>query len=754
MEKVVQLHHSALLSIIDHGVTSNGRLYFVEQYSDGLPLDVLLGQAGPLKPRQAALILAVIAEAIAGAHAAGVFHGRVDSSAVVVERQGDVRLRGFGIAESLGESPEPSADVRGLGALARVCVTGDDGMVADVESSPLTRILELDTVDALPSAALVHAGMRRILGELGVEDAAAARAECCEDWSLFFLLHRTFTTEAAESAPDSSPDEGSVTPPPAEDALEDALDPDGEGFSNLTSSMEPGEGEESGESVPVEDVRAVMKPPGMEEELASDFEMPALQRKDGLAELQRLAEIEAGQAKRLQRSIGVAIVVVVILALVAGFVALRGPASEEEIRDQARAELAREMETYSIEIDGTRREGGSPTAADDVTWSPESQSAGILKAVSALGVTSAREIPDAWIGLAERGTPDSPAVVASRGMWLERQDWRQAEALLKRRVLRDSPLEVVVALAELYLRQAKPAEAQQVLRRMDKAGQMDPRYLNALATSCANQRDFTGALLALERLHATGLRTIKHLERIGVARWATGQRELAIEHFRDVVEKDPSRDRGAWMYIGAAESIRDRARTNRFLADLLKDFPNLAPMHLHLAERGLRERKYPTVVSHLATFRRLRPNAWEGAFTQSNLHFRRGALAAASKGYAALRAARPDDPVIAFNQGMTQLALKRGAKAKALFESAARLDPKQWQARCELGKSHQRGRNMAAAKARYREVSELNSRHQWIAQAVPIKLDSAQGDYLLTRPCFFSEIFEDASHSRVAHERP
>ena len=113
-----------------------------------------------------------------------------------------------------------------------------------------------------------------------------------------------------------------------------------------------------------------------------------------------------------------------------------------------------------------------------------------------------------------------------------------------------------------------------------------------------------------------------------------------------------------------------------------------------------------------------------------------------------MRQERPRDPVIAFNFGMAQLALKKEGRAKALFESAARLDAKQWQARCELGKSHQRKRQMAVAKAQYRDVQKLHGRHPWVGQAIPIELDSAQGDYLLTRPCYFPEIFEDASHAR------
>ncbi|GAA3833275.1 protein kinase family protein [Nocardioides panacisoli] len=79
----------------------DGLCYVVNEWGNGISLDILVLQAGPLGPRRAAWLVADVAAAIARAHQAGVAHGRLNPENVLIDRFGSVRLIGLCVDAAL-----------------------------------------------------------------------------------------------------------------------------------------------------------------------------------------------------------------------------------------------------------------------------------------------------------------------------------------------------------------------------------------------------------------------------------------------------------------------------------------------------------------------------------------------------------------------------------------------------------------------------------------------------------------------------
>ena len=114
-----------ILRVLDAS-TAHGTCYVVLEWGQGESLDLLLAREGPLPPRQAAWLVAEVADCLADAHALDLTHGRLVPENVLVDDRGDVRLIGFGIdAALLGMPPgRRSSDVTDLAALLYAALTG------------------------------------------------------------------------------------------------------------------------------------------------------------------------------------------------------------------------------------------------------------------------------------------------------------------------------------------------------------------------------------------------------------------------------------------------------------------------------------------------------------------------------------------------------------------------------------------------------------------------------------------------------
>jgi serine/threonine-protein kinase len=105
---VNQIRHRNIIDIFSFGVLDDKRQYFVMEYLDGKPLDVLLRERGRLRPEEAVPLLRQVARALDAAHTAGIAHRDLKPENVFVSYDDDgnpyPKLLDFGIAKLLGES--------------------------------------------------------------------------------------------------------------------------------------------------------------------------------------------------------------------------------------------------------------------------------------------------------------------------------------------------------------------------------------------------------------------------------------------------------------------------------------------------------------------------------------------------------------------------------------------------------------------------------------------------------------------------
>ncbi len=121
-----QLTDRRLVQIFDADDRSGHPPIVVTEWPRGGRLDDLLA-AGPLGPRRAAGIIAEAADALAGAHAAGLAHLCLTPGSLWWDTCGDVKISGLAIAAALTgvTAVDPAAaDTRGLAGLLYAALTG------------------------------------------------------------------------------------------------------------------------------------------------------------------------------------------------------------------------------------------------------------------------------------------------------------------------------------------------------------------------------------------------------------------------------------------------------------------------------------------------------------------------------------------------------------------------------------------------------------------------------------------------------
>jgi predicted Ser/Thr protein kinase len=112
VEVVKLLRHPNIVEIHEIDALPDGRPYCVMEYLDGMTLDALLREQGPLAPEDALDLLEPVCAALAAAHRAGIVHRDVKGSNVCVSFGGDrraVKLLDFGIAKLLYDDARGAA---------------------------------------------------------------------------------------------------------------------------------------------------------------------------------------------------------------------------------------------------------------------------------------------------------------------------------------------------------------------------------------------------------------------------------------------------------------------------------------------------------------------------------------------------------------------------------------------------------------------------------------------------------------------
>ncbi|MFM7109031.1 MAG: protein kinase domain-containing protein [Planctomycetaceae bacterium] len=168
-EAAARLDHAGIVSIFEVG-EHEGHPFYSMQLVEGTTLSRRLA-AGPLPPREAAALLAKVADAVQAAHDRGVLHRDLKPSNILIDAAGEPRVSDFGLAKRLEDeisvthtgailgtpcymSPEqaagsrgdvgPASDVWSLGAILYQMLTGRPPFQAASAMDTLLAVLESD----------------------------------------------------------------------------------------------------------------------------------------------------------------------------------------------------------------------------------------------------------------------------------------------------------------------------------------------------------------------------------------------------------------------------------------------------------------------------------------------------------------------------------------------------------------------------------------------------------------------------------
>ncbi len=165
--------HPGIASVFDAAAV-DGCTYVVSEWVEGRPLSQLLGE-GPLGSARSAAVLRAASEAVATLHGQGLVHGNLHPDNVVMTTDGGVKLTDL----RTNADTDSTADVRCLGALLYVCLTGKwpsrlvGGAIAGVPDAPVDddRLCEPRQVRAGVPGELSSLAMRALQPERSGLDA-------------------------------------------------------------------------------------------------------------------------------------------------------------------------------------------------------------------------------------------------------------------------------------------------------------------------------------------------------------------------------------------------------------------------------------------------------------------------------------------------------------------------------------------------------------------------------------------------------
>jgi serine/threonine protein kinase len=112
-----QLQHPGIVALHETGQAEDGTLYLIEEFVQGTTLASRLA-GGPLPPRQAAELVAAVADALDYAHRHGVIHRDIKPANILLDADGRPHLMDFGLAKREAEDASMTKEGQVLGTPA------------------------------------------------------------------------------------------------------------------------------------------------------------------------------------------------------------------------------------------------------------------------------------------------------------------------------------------------------------------------------------------------------------------------------------------------------------------------------------------------------------------------------------------------------------------------------------------------------------------------------------------------------------
>ncbi|MFR9805586.1 serine/threonine-protein kinase [Pseudonocardia sp. RS010] len=194
-----RLQHAHVISMFDV-VVHDERPWLVMEYLPSRSLAVVLGEKGPMEPREVAAIGRQVADGLAAAHAAGVVHRDIKPGNVLIAEDGRAKITDFGVSRAVddvqltrtgmiagtpaflapevarGQEPTSASDVFALGATLYAAVEGEPPFGLDDNAYALLHKVATGAVRPPENAGPLTALLMRLLANEPMDRPTAAQA--------------------------------------------------------------------------------------------------------------------------------------------------------------------------------------------------------------------------------------------------------------------------------------------------------------------------------------------------------------------------------------------------------------------------------------------------------------------------------------------------------------------------------------------------------------------------------------------------
>ncbi|WP_214365383.1 serine/threonine-protein kinase [Pseudonocardia sp. H11422] len=194
-----RLQHAHVISMFDV-VVHDERPWLVMEYLPSRSLAAVLGEKGPMAPREAAAIGQQVADGLAAAHAAGVVHRDIKPGNVLIAEDGRAKITDFGVSRAVddvqltrtgmiagtpaflapevarGQEPTSASDVFALGATLYAAVEGEPPFGLDDNAYALLHKVATGAVRPPTEAGPLTALLMRLLSNDPEERPTASQA--------------------------------------------------------------------------------------------------------------------------------------------------------------------------------------------------------------------------------------------------------------------------------------------------------------------------------------------------------------------------------------------------------------------------------------------------------------------------------------------------------------------------------------------------------------------------------------------------